>query len=543
MDSGEFRFRCFSLFLPVVGSVVGLAFAYSLVNWFLVAGTGYLPLDEQLVDDWLPLAIAVVLVIARIAPAINKLRFNSKRNGPALYVSAAIAVIAIPTIVAQNYVVRASGTLTHVADATQIASRAASKYYTADTICLDHGNALVQTAFETVGSRNDTLVFHIYAAAPLCGEDIRGSRQKTVWIGVAFREGVNNRLSVADKQAKFQEFANRSQQEFNLQDGSHYRYYQVAPRSAERRNLISALAKRASADNAIFLIPHAEPFEQRTGSWLEWTFISLGIGALTWLAMVAFPKIDAKKFATPKSPSKVRLAGHDIGWWTFFVPSRQFWGLPALLDVNIAVYLVMAFSGLGVVSFQNNDLIAWGANYGPLLHGMGFLRLVSSQFVHAGFMHVAQNMYGLLIAGFLLLPVLRNWGLVTSYLACGLAGGIVSAVVHPDVFSVGASGAIMGLWGAVLVLALFNDPRISQGRTFILANGAIFVGLTLVTGIAQLGIDNAAHLGGVGLGAIIGAASLMSRHPTAVRGHHDERAAPATITDLRQPRPEVRSSD
>ena len=323
MDSGEFRFKCFGLFLPVVGLAVGLAVAYSLLNWLLVAGTGYLPLDEQLVDDWLPLAIAVVLVIARIAPAINKLRFNSKRNAPALYVSAAIAVIAIPTIVAQNYVVRASGTLTHVADATQIASSAASKYYTADTICLDHGNALVQTAFETIGSRNDTLEFHIYAAAPLCGEDIRASGQKSVWIGVAFSKGVDNRLSVVDKQAKFQQFANRSQQDFNLQDGTHYRYYERAPRSAERRNLVTALAKAGiSADNAIFLIPHTESFDQRTGNWLEWAFISLGIGALTWLAMVVFRNVHAEKAATPKSSSKARLAGHGIGW-ALFVPSGK----------------------------------------------------------------------------------------------------------------------------------------------------------------------------------------------------------------------------
>lgn len=201
----------------------------------------------------------------------------------------------------------------------------------------------------------------------------------------------------------------------------------------------------------------------------------------------------------------------------------------------------MVFSGLGVASIQADDLIAWGANYGPLLHSMGCLRLVSSQFVHAGLMHLAQNMYGLLIAGVLLQPVLRNWGLVMSYLACGLAGGIVSAVVHPDVFSVGASGAIMGLWGAVLVLALFNDPRISEGRTFILANGAIFVGLTLVMGMAQPGIDNAAHLGGVGLGAMIGTALLIARHPHAARRHHGEPAAPAAVTDMRQPRPEVRS--
>src|SRR5580700_8362155 len=115
-------------------------------------------------------------------------------------------------------------------------------------------------------------------------------------------------------------------------------------------------------------------------------------------------------------------------------------------------------------------------------------------------MHLAQNMYGLVIAGVLLVPILRNWGMVTAYLICGLAGSIVSAM-YSKVPSVGASGAIMGLWTTVLVLALFKDPRISEGRAFILVNAAIFIGLTLITGFAQPGIDNAAHLGGVAMGA------------------------------------------
>ncbi|HEX4156895.1 MAG TPA: rhomboid family intramembrane serine protease [Rhizomicrobium sp.] len=543
MYGGEFRFKCFRLFLPVVGLAVGLALTYSLFNWLSVAGTGYLPLDEQLVDDWLPLAIAVILVIAWITPAINTLRFNPKRNGAVWYMAAAIAAIAVPTIVAQNFVVRASGTLTHVADASQIASGAATKYYSANAICLDHGDALAQVAFETLGSRNDTLEFHIYVAAPLCGEDIRAMGQKSVWIGVAFNESVSNRLPMADKQARFQQFANRSQQEFNLQDGSHYQYYELAPINFERRNLAKALSKAGiSPDNAIFLIPHTEPFDQRTGHWLEWAFISFGVGALAWLAMIAFRPVDAGKAAKHKSPSKAGLAKcHGIGW-TLLVPTGKSWGLPVLFDVNIAVYLAMAFSGLGVISFQTDDLIAWGANYGPLLHSIGLLRLVSCQFVHAGLMHLVQNMYGLLIAGILLQPVLRNWGLVTAYLVCGLVGAITSAM-HANVAGVGASGAIMGLWGAVLVLALFRDSRISQARGFIVINGSIFVGLTLIMGLAQPGIDNAAHLGGVAMGAVIGAALLITRDSHAVQRRHDRSGTSAAITDSHQPHPEVHASN
>src|ERR1700722_7148671 len=145
MDSDEFRFKLFRLFLPVVGLAVGLAVVYSLANWMLVAGTGFLPLDEQLVDDWLPLAICPFFCFVWVPPAVNALQFNPKRSGPGLYMTAAIAVIAVPAIIAQNYVARASGTLTHVANAAQVGSSAATKYYAADTICLDHRDAVAQS--------------------------------------------------------------------------------------------------------------------------------------------------------------------------------------------------------------------------------------------------------------------------------------------------------------------------------------------------------------------------------------------------------------
>jgi len=541
MPSGEFRFKCFRLFFPVIGLAVGLAVAYSLVNWLLVAGTGYLPLDEQLVDDWLPLGIAIILVIVWVGPAIKKLRFKSRRRSAAWYI--AIAAVAAPVIFTQNYVVRASGTLTHVADAAQIASGATTKYYSAGAICIDHGNALAETLFEGGASRNETLLFHIYIAAPLCGEDIRAPGQKTVWIGLVFSESVDGRLSVADTEDRYQQFAKRTEHDFNRQNGAHYRFYERAPINAERRSLVKALAKGGiSADNAILLIPHTEPFEQRTGHWLKWVFVSLGVGALAWLAMIAIPAADTEGPETPESQFIEGLGWHHGIGWALFVPSRKSWGLPVLLDVNIAVYLAMVLCGLGVASFQNDDLIAWGANYGPLLHGIGLLRLITSQFVHGGLMHLASNMYGLIFAGVVLQPVLRNWGMVTAYLTCGLAGAIMSAVMHPDGASVGASGAIMGLWGIVLVLAMVDDPRISEGRAFVLINAALFVGLTLVTGFAQPGIDNAAHLGGVVMGALIGAALFFTRDRHAVHGHDDKAGAPGALADLHPPRPEVPSS-
>src|SRR4051812_37156532 len=90
--------------------------------------------------------------------------------------------------------------------------------------------------------------------------------------------------------------------------------------------------------------------------------------------------------------------------FALLMPNNQWYALPVLLDINILVYVAMVISGLGVVSFDADDLLNWGANYRPALHGFGLLRLFSSQFVHGGVMHLANNLYGLLRAGIFLGP-------------------------------------------------------------------------------------------------------------------------------------------
>ena len=107
-------------------------------------------------------------------------------------------------------------------------------------------------------------------------------------------------------------------------------------------------------------------------------------------------------------------------WWAFLIPGPASYGLQILLDLNILVFAAMVLSGLDPVSFDPDTLMKWGANYGPALHGLGLLRLVSSQFVHGGLMHLVNNIYGLLFAGRFLNPVIRNGQLILCYLIAGL---------------------------------------------------------------------------------------------------------------------------
>lgn len=188
----------------------------------------------------------------------------------------------------------------------------------------------------------------------------------------------------------------------------------------------------------------------------------------------------------------------------FYRPRRNLYGAAVLIDLNLLVFAAMTFSGLGFVSFEVPDLVAWGANYGPLDHGWGLLRLVSSQFVHGGLSHLLGNMYGLVFACFFLMPIAKNARLILSYVVCGIAGSLASVFVHPTTVSVGASGAIMGLWGMLLALALLHDERIAGNEKGIFLNVGVFAGFTLLIGWFASNVDNWAHVGGFVAGILLG---------------------------------------
>jgi rhomboid protease GluP len=175
---------------------------------------------------------------------------------------------------------------------------------------------------------------------------------------------------------------------------------------------------------------------------------------------------------------------------------------------NLAVYLAMAFASRSVMDFPG-DVLYWGANLGPYTLSGQWWRLVSYMFLHGGLMHIAFNMWCLWDLGALCESLYGRWTFGAIYLITGIAGGLASVAWNPHVLSVGASGAIFGLAGALVAsfyLGEFTMPRFALTGT--LRSLVFFVGFSLFFGFVGgmfRGIDNACHIGGLVSGLILGA--------------------------------------
>lgn len=177
-----------------------------------------------------------------------------------------------------------------------------------------------------------------------------------------------------------------------------------------------------------------------------------------------------------------------------------------ILGANVAVFLAMAFASGTVLDFSGLDPRGVGANYGPLTLSGQWWRLISYMFVHGGLIHIAFNMWCLWDLGALCESLYGRWTFGAIYLLTGIGGGLARLAWNPMVPSVGASGAIFGLAGALIAsfyLGEFSLPRIAISGT--LRSLAFFVVFNLGFGQVMGGVDNACHVGGLVTGLILGA--------------------------------------
>jgi membrane associated rhomboid family serine protease len=181
-----------------------------------------------------------------------------------------------------------------------------------------------------------------------------------------------------------------------------------------------------------------------------------------------------------------------------------------LVGVNVAVFLLMAISGASPLEPTRSQLIRWGANWGPLSLGSQPWRILTSNYVHIGLIHILFNMWCLWGLGQLAERVFGRWLYFLVYTASGIAGSVASLWWHPSVVGAGASGAIFGLAGAVLpVLYLGKLPIDREALKPTLKSLLAFVGYNLFFGLRP-GVDNSAHLGGLAGGLFLGLAMARS---------------------------------
>ena len=166
----------------------------------------------------------------------------------------------------------------------------------------------------------------------------------------------------------------------------------------------------------------------------------------------------------------------------------------ALILLNAIVYLITAVQGSGLNAPGGKLFIDW-ALFGPLVANGDWWRLVTSMFLHASIAHIALNMLALWFIGRAVEEYLGSLRFALLYFVSGLAGSAGALVADPRGVTVGASGAIFGILGAMMILEWQVTGRLA-------GQAAGLIAINLVISFAIPGISWGGHVGGL-IGGIL----------------------------------------
>lgn len=175
---------------------------------------------------------------------------------------------------------------------------------------------------------------------------------------------------------------------------------------------------------------------------------------------------------------------------------------PIVTYVLMALCIIMFIVSGG--GYSTEKLILFGANSGILVKYGEIYRLVTCMFLHAGIMHIVLNMYSLYIIGPRVEDFFGKWKYLLIYFLSGISASLLSIGLNGDIIAVGASGAIFGLFGALIYFGYSYRGYIgamvkSQIVPVVLYN--------LVIGFFIPGIDIWGHVGGL-IGGLMAANML-----------------------------------
>lgn len=181
------------------------------------------------------------------------------------------------------------------------------------------------------------------------------------------------------------------------------------------------------------------------------------------------------------------------------------WITYLLVAANVLIWGAAIMQGASIVQTPVDKLLLWGGNAASEVQRGEWWRLFTATFLHGGLMHLFMNMLGLVSIGILVERIYGHRLYILIYVGSGLMGSALSLHYSAQTaVSVGASGAIFGVTGALLVGVYQHRDRLP--KTFsknMISSMAIFIIYSLLQGFAKQGIDNAAHIGGLLGGAML----------------------------------------
>ena len=331
------------------------------------------------------------------------------------------------------------------------------------------------------------------------------------WCCIRYSEQISNNKSNDKKKEEFHWFYKQCMIRFQNTNLQNISYLERTGYNDDLAGFKKAIRNTPMADDSalqIILEPKFTSYADRNGNKLAWIFYSLGIGSAIWFGLLLIYPFDEKRLNGFLAGKPVKDPDDMKEMIRFLKPRPGYYFTPIVVDLNLLIFLIMVITGMGFISFNSHDLLNWGANNGPSITRGEWWRLITSIFLHSGIIHLVSNMIALLFVGGMLESKLGTTRITICYMIAGICSSLTSLQWHGAQVGVGASGAIFGLYGIFLTLMLTRVYSRDFSKIFLFIMVA-FIGVNLLIGLNP-GFDNAAHIGGLLSGVLMGFVITLS---------------------------------
>ena len=216
-----------------------------------------------------------------------------------------------------------------------------------------------------------------------------------------------------------------------------------------------------------------------------------------------FPNLENELLDTKDGLDLIINVTHDINEKTYkdnklfekvFSPKKIIMTKLILL-ICVVMYIILGINSNNFFNIGINALVNFGGNNLLIVQSGEVWRLISAAFLHVSLIHLLVNMYSLVIIGTQVETFIGKFKFLFVYLISAICGNLLSLIFNEaNIVSVGASGAIFGLMGALLYFGYHYRLYLSEAiKTQIIP----VIVLNLLLGFMVSGVDNAAHIGGL----------------------------------------------
>jgi rhomboid protease GluP len=317
------------VFIPFLLASTGMLLGYTLLHWLLIGELDRRAIREDYINMWMPFLLPWTVLLTWLRPRIKLFRFPTGGSPVFAYQFFGVMIMAVPIIIAQEYLDTAAGKLTQLSRSDLIGDSAATKFYSISHYYIDTSHLGTDYIAQVTGRTGSDLDLSLYIACPIDDESMAPTRIGAVavnrqpdttnmitlgygtagfnfqraapkaWCCVHYNKRISNRLSTEEKEEREDSFYNQSMALFHLINFRSIVYLERTGYNERYDGFTKAIKKTGLQVNdsslTYILEPKFDAFASRNGQKLPWIFGSWAIGLLLWFGMIIIPPIDEEK--------------------------------------------------------------------------------------------------------------------------------------------------------------------------------------------------------------------------------------------------------